>query len=666
MPRRWGFACAAGHRLPWYDSRIDMQQVYGYQFADFRFEPAKRRLRGPDGAVIPLSGRAFDVLAHLVENRDRVVGKDELINAVWPRSVVEDNNLNQAISTVRRALGDSRETPRFIVTVAGRGYQFVGDVVPLGEDAVGPREAVVLQPSVPLQHGSSDAVVSGGEISTPDPPTAFPQEAHVSRRGAIAGLVVATAAAAGAGLWWNPFRQGSRLPKSIAVLPFKPLLPEARNPAMELGVTELLINRLSRLPGVVVAPLSSVMRFSATDVDPLEGGRKLGVEAVVDGRLHVHEDRVRLTARLLAVDDGASLWSNNFTEPLGELLAVQDTLANQLVNALTMELSNEARSGVLAQETSDVEAWQLYANGRYQLERRDASSLRRAIEFFDAALHRDPRFALPSAGLSDAYTLTAVFGIEPPAKAFGQARHAALRALELDPGLPAAHVALGHVVTQYDRNLEAGRKAYLQALRLKPELGSAMAFMALNLTQAGDLAGANEYIRKAQTLEPANFAFLALSGWVRYFMRAYDESEKELSRFVEAAPQAALPRQFLAHVLLIRRKGAEVLRLLESRNDPAPTSFSNLARAYAQTGNVSAARAEIDRLEVLGSRGFGVGFGLGLIHLDLGERDRALAWLERGMDDHSQMQGYLNVEPALDPLRDEPRFSALSRRLALR
>ena len=334
-------------------------------------------------------------------------------------------------------------------------------------------------------------------------------ETHVSRRAVLSGLAVAAAAAIGTGVLWNRSRQRSRLPKSIAVLPFKPLLPEARNPAMELGVTELLINRLSRLPGVVVAPLSSVMRFAAADVDPLEAGRKLGVEAVVDGHLYVHEDRVRLTARLLAVDDGASLWANNFTEPLGELLAVQDTLAMQLVNALTMELSNETRSGVLAQETSDVEAWQLYANGRYQIERRDAPSLRRAIEFFDAALRRDPRFALASAGLSDAYALTVIFDVETPPKGFGQARQAALRAMELDPRLPAAHMALGHVVTQYDRDLEAGRTLYLQALKLQPEYARAMSQMALNLTQAGDLASADEYIRKAQALEPANFAFLA-------------------------------------------------------------------------------------------------------------------------------------------------------------
>src|SRR5206468_11746546 len=144
-------------------------------------------------------------------------------------------------------------------------------------------------------------------------------------------------------------------------------------------------------------------------------------------------DRVRLTARLLAVDDGASLWANSYTARLGELLAVQDSLAMQLASALTYELSDEARSVVVAHETSDVEAWRLYANGRYQLERRDAASLLRAAGFFDAALLRDPQFALASAGLLEHHTLTAVFGIEPPTKAFGEARRAALRAMELDP-----------------------------------------------------------------------------------------------------------------------------------------------------------------------------------------------------------------------------------------
>jgi tetratricopeptide (TPR) repeat protein len=291
--------------------------------------------------------------------------------------------------------------------------------------------------------------------------------------------------------------------------------------------------------------------------------------------------------------------------------------------------------------------------------------MRRAIEFFEAALRRDPRFALASAGLSDAHALTVIFDVETPSNGFGQARLAALRALELAPRLPDAHMSLGHVATQFERNLAGGRAHYLQALKLQPEFARAMQLMALNLTQAGNLASAGEYIRRAQALEPANFSFRAISGWVSYFTRAFDDAERELSRLVEAAPGAPLPRQFLAHVMLMRGQGAEVVRLLEDRNDPAPSYYSNLGRAYAQVGNVPAARAEIDRVERRGAQGFGVGFELGLIHLELGERERALAALERGVDDHSQLQGYLNVEPALDSLRSDPRFRAISRRLGL-
>jgi DNA-binding winged helix-turn-helix (wHTH) protein/TolB-like protein len=633
----------------------------GYRFADFRLELAKRRLTGSDGAAIPLSGRAYEVLVHLVEHCDRVVGKDELLETVWPRTVVEENNLNQAISAVRRALGDARDEPRFIVTVAGRGYRFVGDVSPLTDHPIDTREL----PAPP----SSDArptvaVAASGAVD--ESPAHAGDGTRMSRRGVLAGVALAAAAAAaGGGLWWNHVRHGSRLPRSIAVLPFKPLLHDTRNPAMELGVTELLTNRLSRVPGIVVVPLSSVMRFAATDSDPLAAGRQLGVDAVVEGHVYIQDDRVRLTARLLAVEGNASLWANSYTEPLGELLAVQDSLAMQLATALTHELSDETRSGVVAHETSDVEAWQLYANGRYQLERRDAASLKRAAGFFDAALRRDPQFALASAGLSEGHTLSAVFGIEPPTKAFGEARRAALRAMELDRRLPPAHLALGHVVTQYDRDLPGGRRHFLQALQLQPDFARAMAQMALNLIQAGDLASGNDYIHKARALEPASLSFIALSGWVTFFTRAYDDAEKELSRLVEAAPGAALPRQFLAKVLLAKREGAKVLRLLEGRNDPAPPAFSNLARAYAQTGNIPAANAEIARLEALGSQGYGVGFDLALIHLDLGDRARALDALERGVSDHSQMQGYLNIDPAFDPLRGDPRFRAVSERLGL-
>ncbi|MBS0327810.1 MAG: winged helix-turn-helix domain-containing protein [Proteobacteria bacterium] len=565
---------------------MDAELVRDYRFGAFRLETAKRRLSGPDGTV-PLAGRAYDVLAYLILHRNRVVGKDELLKAVWPHTVVEENNLNQAVSALRRALCDSRDAPSFIVTVAGRGYQFIGETAPA-------------QP-----------------------------------------------------------------PKSIAILPFKPLLPDARNPALEFGVTELLVNRLSRLPGLVVAPLSSVMPFAAPDANPIDAGRRLKVEAVVDARLYVHEDRVRVTARLLDVGGGTTLWANDFTEPLGNLLAVQDTLAMELVNALAPHLSDEARSGVLDPQTRDVEAWQLYANGQYNFERRDAAGIRRAISFFDAARERDPHFALASASLADACTLTTVFGIEPPKAAFDKALPAATRAIELDRRLPAGYAALGHIETQYHRDLAAGRKNYLHALELNPRYGWAFALLALNFCQAGQLANAADSIAKAQEVEPASLAYIAVSGFIRYFARAYVDAERALLRVVDTAPQAPLPRQFLARVWLAQRQGARVARMLDGHNDPAPGAYSNLGRALAQVGDERGARAEIERLEALAPQGYGVGFDLALLHLELGERERALDALERGVGDLSQMEAYLNVEPALDALRAEPRFRSVSGRLRL-
>jgi tetratricopeptide (TPR) repeat protein len=191
-----------------------------------------------------------------------------------------------------------------------------------------------------------------------------------------------------------------------------------------------------------------------------------------------------------------------------------------------------------------------------------------------------------------------------------------------------------------------------------------MVQLALNLMQAGDLAGARDAIGKAQRLEPAHFGYLAISGFIRHFERAYDDAERELSRLVATAPHSALARQFLAYTLLARRKGAEVLRLLEGRNEPTPTAYGNLPRALAQTGNVRAARMEIERLEQLGTLGFGVDYSLALIHLELGDGDRAIAMLERAPRG-TAMLGYLNVDPALDPIRQEPRFRVVAQRLRL-
>ena len=596
-----------------------------------------------------------------------MVTKRELLDNVWPRMVVEENNLTQAISSLRRVLGDTRESPHFIATIAGRGYQFVGDArtffdaaaeadaarpVQVAPESLRPHEAAITTGAA-----ASDSAIAG--------PAAATAPGVVSRRDLLTGAAVAAVAMAAGGAWLLRPKTASRLPATIAVLPFKPLLPTTRHEAIEIGVAELLINRLSTLPGMVVKPLSSVRRYASPEVDPLQAGRDLDVAAVVDGYIQIEQDDVRLTARLLDVATGQSLWAGRYTEKLGDFFAVQDSLVTQLVSALAVDISPETRERLVAHSTANAEAWQLYANGRYQIERRDPQSIQRAKEFFEAAIARDPRFALAITGLSEAWALSGTFALIPPLEAFEQARAAAQRALDIDPRLPAALVALGHVKTQLDRNWAGGRRLYEQALSIAPNAAWAHSFMALNLTQSGSLTTALDHITRAQAIEPAAVGFMALGGFIHYHARQFDAARRQLSAVLESAPGAVLPRQFLARVLLAQGEAPAVVRLLEGRNDPAPGSYSNLGRAYALAGNRDGARREIAKVEEEGTKRYGVAYDLALIHLALGAKDQALAALERAVGDGSQMLGYLNVDAATDTIRNEPRVRAIAKRIGL-
>ncbi len=615
-----------------------------YHFDGFRVDLVQQRLVGPDGAVRALSSRAYDALIYLVENRSRVVSKDDLLKAVWPRVIVEENNLNQAISVLRRALGESRDKPRCILTIPGRGYRFVAEVA-ADLDRAGER-------------GKTDPAPAQAEP--------LPSSPGRTRRWVLTGIG-AVAAATGAGaLWWSrrsPPRSG--MPTSIAVLPFQPLIATGRNEALELGMAETLINRLSGLPGMVVAPLSSVRRYTDPEQDPLAAGRELKVSAVLDGHVQVQGDQIRLTARLLDVASGTAIWAGRFDERLSNFFAMQDSLAQQIVEAMVIKLPDEARQRLKRRDTENVAAWQLYLNGRYQWDRKSDAGFRRAIEFYEAALKLDPNFALPAAGLADIWTTLGVFGLVPPKVAFARARAAVQRAIVLDERLAEAQAALGHIFVQGDRDWTGGERQYRLALELKPAYAQALMWLANNHVFQGRIQEGLSEARQAQALEPMSATFAANVGMIQYFARDYGAAYDQLAGLVEASPQASLPRHHLVRVHLARGEPRRALELLDGPPGPAPGSLSDLGCALALDGQVDAAKLEIARIEALGRQGFGVGYDLALIWTALGEHEQALAALERGLGDSSQMIGFLNSEPGLDPIRDEPRFRAVSRQLGL-
>lgn len=574
-----------------------------------------------------------------MRQRDRVVAKEELLAAIWPHVVVEENNLNQAVSSIRRVLGDSRETSEFLATIPGRGYRFVA----------------------PLARDGEPEIERTSELARQAPAR--------DRRRLVVGIgALGAVAFIGAGAWWTLGRRGSTPgspPKSLAVLPFQPIVVGAPDAMLQLGITETLINRLSIIPDLAVTPLSSVRRYAGADRDPLAAGRELGVEAVVDGALQVDDERVRVTARLLEVSTGNALSSSSFDERGANLLEVQDSLARRVVEVLEIDLRGPSREAFQKRATNDPIAWRTYAYGRYHWERRNEEGLRRALEFFSAAERRDARFALAAAGIADTWALLGIFGLEPTAHAGVEARAAAERAVALDGELAEGVAALGHVRMIYERDWVGAATLQRRALELKPAFAQVQVWLAMLATFAQRHDEALRHMEQARALEPKSLNFSTLTGFLLHFAERLAEAREELESVVETEPRAPLPRHFLARVLNAMGDGAAALRVIDGVTDPGPGSYSNPGRAFALLGRAHEARAEIARLTALGEQGFGVGYDLALVHVALGERDAALDALERSLGPPALMLGYINSEPGFATLRNEARFRAFSRRIGL-
>jgi DNA-binding winged helix-turn-helix (wHTH) protein/TolB-like protein len=543
-----------------------------YTFDNSRVDLVKRRVLDRHGVPVALSSRAYDVLLYLIEHRFEVVPKDDLLRAAWPGLVVEENNLSQAISSLRRALADPRHEARVIATIPGRGYRFVAEV-----DVEFAVDASVGAPSMGTLVGGADESEGGSRFGPPIARADDDRAATLSTTAAsglatkglgrreVLAAVGLSATAVGGWLWSTRDRLVAQ--RSLAVLPFKPVLASDRNEALELGMADTLIARLSELPGVAVAPLSSVRGYRSSADDPLAAGRALNVAVVLDGHIQLHSERVRLTARLLDVGDGTALWSGRFDEPLSDVFTVQDALAQQIVSALELELTASTRRRLDRRSTSNVEAWQLYLNGRLQWSTRTEASLNRAIELYEAALSLDPNFALAAAGLADAWAVMGVFNIVQPDRAFPRARAAAQRAIGIDPDLAEAQAALGHVMVQYDRDWHGGDRQYLKALELRPTYGQAMFWLANNQVYQGRVSEGVVKAREAQALEPMSVPFAANVGLVQYFARDYAAARDRMTRLLEAAPHYTLGRRILARVMLMQGDVPEALALLHGRED---------------------------------------------------------------------------------------------------
>jgi DNA-binding winged helix-turn-helix (wHTH) protein/TolB-like protein/Flp pilus assembly protein TadD len=543
---------------------MQASQTRVYEFGDFHLDAARRQLRRRDGTAVPLKSRVFDTLLYLVEHHDTVLDKERIMEAVWPDSIVEENNLAQNISTLRRIFGERPGSHSYIVTVPGRGYRFVAEVKQRTADAIASANA-------------QNALISASASSkTEAATTTEPRRlsGHSAKKGWFLAATVAVIVIAGlAALWFVRHRPpisrdsaGALLSapagipqKSIAVLPFKPLMPENRDPVLEMGMADTLITKLGNSREIIVPSLASIRRYGGLDQDPLAAGRELRVSSVLEGNVQRSGDQIRVTARLISVPDGASLWADTFDEKFTDVFAVEDAISQKVADALAVQLTGEEKRRLTKHYTENTEAYQLYLTGRYHWAKLIPPEIRTAISFFQQAIEKDPNYALAYFGLAEANRSLAISADVPSKDSLPQAKAAAMKALEIDDSLAEAHASLSFSLIWYDWDWAGGEREAERAIALNPN--SAMAHFA-HAHVLSDLGRHEEAIAeqaRAIQLEPVFLLLNALQGMYLYHARRDEQAIKQLQKTLQIDPNFWVSHLQLGKVYAQQQKYPEAL-----------------------------------------------------------------------------------------------------------
>ena len=641
-----------------------------YEFGPFRLD-ASDRLLLREGELVPLKPKVVATLLLLVENSGRVVGKDELLGALWPDSFVEESNLTQNIYVLRKALGAGE--PPFIETIPKRGYRFAAAVKELTDDgASSTTEGPAGDAASP-----SENTVKGSEQnpSTDSPARARPAPAGRggyrrlnSRLLYVSALLLISAAAlayvlrsgeavrpaAGAGV------------KSIAVLPFKSLSAEACEDFAGPGMADAVVTKLSGVKNLNVLPTSAVLKYTGPDSDPLAVGRKLGVDSVLDGKMQRDGGRIRVTVQLLRTADGAPLWAGQFDENFTNVFAVQDSISDQVTRVLAPRLSGEEREQLQKHYTENADAYQAYLKGRYFWNKRTTEGFKKGIEYFRQAIDQDPNYALAYAGLADCYARLNERGLPPSDDTAPRAKAAVMKALALDDSLAEAHATLGFIKFRFEWDFPGASQEYERAVRLNPNYAVAHQWYAFYLLAMDRQPEALDQLKRARELDPVSLNVSSGLGSYFYFTRQYDRAVESLQKAIEMEPGFAEAHWTLG--LAYEQKGlgeqaADEFKKAQDLSGSNAGAGATLGHLYAVTGKAGEARKLIGELREASKRRYVAPYEVAVIYAGLGEKEQALAWLEKAYDERSVRPVWLKFDPRLDGLRADSRFTDLMRRI---
>jgi DNA-binding winged helix-turn-helix (wHTH) protein/tetratricopeptide (TPR) repeat protein len=576
------------------------------EFCSFRID-LHRRLLLKNDRPIKLSSKAFDMLIFLVQNSGRLVGKEELLDSLWPETFVEESNLAVTISAIRKVLGEARTDHRYIVTVPKYGYRFVAPVTGLPE---GDRRRFV-----------SDAL---GQSDTK----------HIIR--------------------------------SVAILPFRSRGEDLAH--LGLGIAESLLTRLSQIKGTIVRAASGPYLQTDAEKDVVSVGRQLGVKSVVDGTIQQLGDRLRVTARLVRIRDGAVVWAEQFDENSADVFTVEDSVADRITQALMAQMIVEDNHSPGDRTTESPKAYHSYLKGRFFWERRTEETLTKAIDCFKQAIQEDLGYASAYLGLADCYHLLTYFGALPPPLGYQKVKAAAMKALDLDAALGVAHTTLACVHLFYDWDGPLAMGEFQRAIELDPDHPRAHHWFSQYFMAVGDLDKAMSELQRARDLDPLSLMIHTNLALGLYFARRYVDAVAELRTTIEMDPHFAVAHWALGLSHLQMREWQEATREFRKALSLAGENsliLSSLGHAYAASGLKNKARSVLNHLNRLSSRRYVSPYNLAIVHAGLGDNDRAFEWLRKALDDRSSWLVYLHLDPLFDKLKSDRRFSKLVRSVGL-
>ena len=671
---------------------------HSYEFGPFSLDVGERLLRR-DGVDVELTPSVFDTLVVLVERRGERVGKGELMDALWPESHVQEGSLTNNISTLRKTLGKMPDGESYIETIPKHGYRFVASVTER-LDAGADDEA----PLVVEHHSYTHIVTNEAEVkemldaaSTPQTRVITPLHSSVPAISAVSAAVAAPprllripillkigivaavfilllalpatlyrpTASRGTERDSKAVAPGKSTLRSIAVLPFKTIgvQERAEGEYLGIGMSDALITGLGNSRQVVVRPTSAVRRYADPLQDPLAAGREQGVEAVLDGSVQRMGDRIRVTVQLFRAEDGATLWAAKFDERFTDIFAVQDSISQEVMRELMIELSPDERKRLEGRGSKSIEAYQAYLKGLYFWNKRTRGGYQKAVGYFNQAVEADPAYAEAYVGLGNAYAYLGGHDEVAQAKAIAEQRAGTMKALELDDTLPEAHATLGLIAMNDDHDWPKAERELKRAIELNPNYATAHQWYGEFLAWMGRFDEGIAESKRARELDPLSLTISTDLAKVYMLARRYDEAIAQYRSALELDPDFEVARGLLALTYSKKGQHAEALRELRRiRNlETDPMYLSFLVYVYGEAGMKQEAQQTLRRLTDLAKRSYVSPQWMTIAYAGLGEREQAFKWFDRIFETRAQGIITVKVSPQWDNLRSDPRFPAALR-----